>query len=174
MVYQILFTVFLGVVSLTLFVWTVSNIVSVLFGAPAISSPSSMGWKKFANKDKTFLDLGCGGGMVLLRAAPYFGHVYGIEASPAYYLLSKWRTRKLTNVTVIFGNFFMGSWPKVDYIYCYLLERPMRQLRSRLIAANTVTMSLSFPIPEWEADEMIRDMHRNLYVYYPPLEGRQK
>lgn len=174
MVIQTLLLLLVGILTFTLLLWTISNVVSVFFGAPAISSPPSMGWKKFADPTKTFLDLGCGSGTVLLRAAPYFHHVYGIEASPAYYLLSKWRTRHLSNVTVMFGNFFTEKWPKTDYIYCYLLDRPMRQLRPRLIDADTTVLSLLFPIPGWSTDIVIRDAHRNLYVYQPPLARLQK
>lgn len=170
MIYELFYIAFLGLVAIGLFLWMVSNLVSVLLGAPAISSPPSMGWKKFADPTKTFLDIGCGGGTVLLRAAPYFKHVYGIEGSPMYYLVSKYRTRHLPNVTVLFGNFFYKQWPKVDYIYCYLLTDLVKKLKPKFIAANTPVMSLCFQIVGWESSEQLKEVHRTLHVYYPPFK----
>src|SRR5688500_13589 len=103
MIYLVLIGYFIVLVLLLLWQW--SNIYSVIIGAPAISSPKHDFLTQFADKDKTFLDLGCGVGSMCLRAAPHFKHVYGIELSPMYYLVSKWRTKKRKNITIIYGNF---------------------------------------------------------------------
>lgn len=164
---EIIYLVLAGALSLSVFLWAVSSAVSVFLGAPAISSPVHDGWKTFADKEKTFLDLGSGSGLVCFRAAPYFKHVYGIEGSPFYYIVSRWRTRKLKNVTIIFGNFMWRSWPKTDYIYCYLLDKPLRQLKTKLSLSPATVMTMSFAIDGWQADQEIKDNHRTLHVYRP-------
>lgn len=174
MIYQVIGITLLCLVAFALFFLLLANTIASLYGAPPLSSPRNLGWQKFADPNKTFLDLGCGSGEVLLRAAPHFKHVYGIEASPLHYYISKWRTRKQTNISVIFGNFFTNQWPEVDYIYCYLLDRPMERLRSRFATSGATILSLCFPIPKWEIDETIVEADRSLYVYKPALERAVK
>ncbi len=142
-----------------------SNVMSHTAGAPAISSPKHRLWLSFARKDKTFLDLGSGLGSVCLAAAPHFKHVYGIEFSPWYYLVSCWRTRSVSNITIFYGSMFEVEWPKVDYIYCYLLPGLMKRLRSRLIKSGATILCLSFPVPDQEPDRILTEAGRKLYVF---------
>lgn len=158
-----LIVILLGVIGLL--VWQVSNLVSVVLGAPAVSSPKHDLLSEFADKDKTFLDLGCAGGKVVIAAAPLFKHVYGVEASPFYYLLAKWRTRKLKNVTVIYGNFFTLNWPNVDIIYCYLLPPLLEKLQPKLKASNATVLSFGFCIKEWAPKQTINKNSQKLFVY---------
>lgn len=140
----------LFILALVLLFWQGSNFVSMLLGAPPVSSPTRDFLKQFADSNKTFLDIGCGAGAILLQASLLFKHVYGIEASPFYYLLAKWRTRKLKNVTIIYGNFFKLNWPKVDYIYCYLLPALLEKATPKLRAQKATILSLGFAIPNWK------------------------
>jgi hypothetical protein len=146
---------------------TVSNIISMRLGAPAISSPNVDHWKKFASKEKTLLDLGCGLGSMCVRAAPYFKEVYGIEYSPWYYFLATLRTRNLPNVTIIRGNFFETPWPKVDYIYCYLFPELITKLSPLLKRSKATVLSLSFQNKDDKPDEIIEQGNKKMYVYAP-------
>ncbi len=157
-------SIYFVIVSL-LFFWQVSNLLSVLYGAPAISSPKHELWKKFADKEKTLLDLGCGIGSVCLRAAPHFKHVYGIEYSPMYYFISKLRTRKNRNVTILYGNMFRRSWPKVNYIYCYLMPNTLGKLKNKLESSGAIILSYAFRIPGRESREIVHREKMALYVY---------
>jgi SAM-dependent methyltransferase len=156
----------LFIVLLLLF-WQVSNFLSMWLGAPAISSPKIDLWRGFAHKEKTFLDLGCGLGSVCLRSAPHFKHVYGIEFSPWYYLLARLRTRRIENVTIIYGNFFIVDWPKTDYVYCYLLPELLVKMKSKLAWSNATILCQSFPIKGWQPIETLEKGDRKLFVYEP-------
>lgn len=162
---QLVFSIFALIVAALLCFWMAGNIISVLLGAPALSSPSSDGWKKYADKHKTFLDLGSGSGEMCLRAAPYFKHVYGIEGSPWYYLLSRYKCRKEENITILFGDFYRLKWPRVDYIYCYLMDSPVKRLKPFLERSGAIVLSLSFSIEDWKEIERIKKDNRTLYVY---------
>lgn len=163
MIYLVI-AVYLIVVAVLL-LWQFSNLYSAKLGAPAISSPRHELWKEFSSPNKTFLDLGCGVGSVLLRVSPHFKHVYGIEYSPWYYLVSKLRTRKRANITVCYGNFFTLEWPPVDYIYCYLLPGVLEHLKPRLAKSRATVLSYAFPIPGWPAKRVVKQDKRTLYVY---------
>lgn len=153
------------VVAAALLFWQLSTIISVLLGAPAVSSPKSEGWINLADKRKTVIDLGCGAGTVLIRMSPHFKHVYGMEGSPWFYFVSRWRTRNLNNVTVIFGNFFYTAWPKTDFVYCYLLTHMVTKLKPLFKTTDATIMSLSFPIDGWQPSRTVKDNHRTLYIY---------
>jgi SAM-dependent methyltransferase len=150
---------------LTLLFLLFSNIFSHLIGAPAISSPPHQLWKEFADPEKSFLDLGCGRGLVCQAAAPHFKHVYGIEYSPWYYLASRWQTRQLKNVTIIYGNILTAPWPPTDYIYCYLLPGFLKKIKILLKQSQARLLSLSFQVEGWQPKQVIEGNGKKLYVY---------
>ncbi len=157
--------VFVLIIAITLLIWQVSNLISIMLGAPAVASPRHELLKEFADPNKTLLDLGCADGNVVISAASLFKHVYGIEASPFYYWLARWKTRKLKNVTIIYGNFFTVDWPHTDYIYCYLLPPLLEKLEPKLKEANTTVLSFGFKIKDWKPKKTIENPDQKLFVY---------
>lgn len=155
----------LSLLVLILLFWQISNMLSALYGAPAVSSPHHDFLKSFANKQKTFLDLGCGNGSLCLRAAPHFKKVYGIEFSPFYYLIARLRASRYSNVTILYGDFLTKPWPKTDYIYCYLLPALLTKLGPKLKQSQATVLSYGFAIPNWKANKMLRSDSKNLFVY---------
>ena len=157
----------LAILALAFFIfWQISNIISLALGAPAVSSPQHRFLTMIGKTSgKTLLDLGCGNGVVCLKAAPLFRQVYGVEYSPFYYYVAKWRTRHVKNVTIIRGNFFTMQWPQVDFIYCYLFPELLHKLEHRIDATGATVLSLSFPIPQKKESQVIASEGYKLYVY---------
>lgn len=174
MIAYFLLALLLLVVGVLVF-WQYSNVKSALLGAPAISSPHHHLLKWVARSDQTWLDLGCGNGSVCVRLAPLVKQVYGIEYSPFYYLVARWRTRKLKNVTIIYGDMMRMDWPPVDIIHCYLLRPLLEKMKDKLAASGAVVVCLAFPVTGWQADEILSDNSRQkLFVYKSPQSGLEK
>lgn len=100
-----------------------------------------------------------------VRLAPHVKQVYGIEYSPFYYWVARWRTRRLRNVTIIYGDFFAENWPKSDVIYCYLLPVMLERLRDRLEKSPAILACLSFPVPDRKPDQVLTEAGYRLYIY---------
>jgi SAM-dependent methyltransferase len=155
---------------LGLLAWQASNIISMALGAPAISSPRNNFWPELVARDsslykKSIIDLGCGAGSACIAMAPHFRRVYGMEFSPFYFLLAKWRTRKLKNVTIIFGNILKAPWPKTEYVYCYLLSPVMAALLPRFNEEQRIVLSLTFPIQGANHGSLLEKDDKKLWIY---------
>lgn len=155
---------------LALLIWQFSNLYSLWLGAPAVSSPAHRLWLQLATKDQVWLDLGCGSGSFCLAAAPYVQHIYGLERSPFYYWLSRWRTRHVTNITILQMDMHRGAWPRADVIYCYLYPDLLGRLDERLRQVPSLVLSYAFPIPGRRAKRIIEPSpgsgrSASLYVY---------
>lgn len=166
----ILILVAYAMIVVALVAWQISNLLSAWYGAPPISSPRHELWRDYADADKTFLDLGCGSGTLCLRAAPHFRHVYGMERSPFYYVVSWLRSWRYKNITIIYGNMLTRPWPVTDYIYCYLMPELLGQLRPKLQQSKAVILSYAFPIPQLKPSKVIKQQGKQLFVYR--FEGR--
>jgi len=82
---------------------------------------------------QTLLELGSGDGRVLVAAAKRGLNVVGIELSPVLVVVSWLRTRRYRKqVKIIWGNYFVGSWPKADAIFTFMIGRQMTKLDSRI------------------------------------------
>ena len=158
MIWLILLYIIFLIVGLVLLFWQLSSFISLVAGAPYLTSPlTKKDWPKLIEEVKniskpskkdssTFLDLGSGDGTICLYASNYFDYVYGIEISPFNYLLSHWRTRKHKNIKIIFGNILQVEWPKVDLIYCYLLPKFLKKIQPLLIKSKADIICLDFEI----------------------------
>jgi SAM-dependent methyltransferase len=81
----------------------------------------------------TVVDLGCGNGKFLVAASPFCKQAIGYELSFPTYLMAKFRTRKLKNVTIKYKNFWKEDFSKTDVIFCFLLLRLMPDVESSII-----------------------------------------
>lgn len=78
---------------------------------------------------QTMLELGSGDGRVLVAAAKRGINVVGIELSPVLAIISWLRTRRYRKrVRIIWGNYFMVSWPPADAIFTFMIPRQMGKL----------------------------------------------
>lgn len=153
------------ILALFLLFWQISNFISIGLGAPAVSSPKHQLWQRFAGPQATFLDLGCGIGSVVLAAAPHFKHVYGMEYSPFFYIVSRFRTRRHKNITILYGNILTADWPKTTAIYCYLMPALLEKLTPRFQSQSATVLSLAFPIPGLTPHQTIQERRPALYIY---------
>lgn len=125
------------------------------------------------------LDLGSGTGSLLLplaRLRPDCTFI-GMETAPAPYLISRLRTRNLSNVTITRDDFFASSWNSYDLIYSFLSPVPMKQIwdkASREMTEHCMLVSNSFTIAGIEPTAIIDvDDARStrLYVYRRSSSG---
>ncbi len=78
---------------------------------------------------QTMLELGSGDGRVLVAAAKRGIKVVGIELSPLLVAVSWFRTRRYRkNVKIIWGNYFLVTWPPADGIFTFMIPRQMAKL----------------------------------------------
>jgi SAM-dependent methyltransferase len=102
------------------------------------------------------LDLGCGDGRVLLRAATVHGAaVAGVELDPALAASA----RELLRTHGVDGTVMEADFDTVpidaDVVFAYLSPATLQRLRPILGAcpAGTRLVTTGYPVPGWEADE---------------------
>jgi len=102
---------------------------------------------------QTMLDLGSGDGRVLVAAAKRGINAVGIELSPVLLVISWLRTRRYRkHVRIIWGNYFMTTWPSADAIFTFMIPRQMTKLDNKIEAWRTKKpvrlASFAFAIPD--------------------------
>jgi hypothetical protein len=145
-----------AVVFLTLLVSLSLVFPTLLTGVPTLSSSKSeatdvVALLKHAKlpEQAVIIDLGSGWGTLVVALARAFPHasVQGVEMSPFPYLVSRLRTRSLSNVSLRWGNFFRSDLRNADAITCYLMPNPMGpvcDLLDRTIRLGTHVVSNTF------------------------------
>ncbi len=99
----------------------------------------------------TIIELGCGDGRVLLRAAKVGLNAVGYEINPVLFLVSYLRTRRYAKqIRVVYGNFWNKRWPSADAVYVFLLPRLMSKLERKikqesLVKPRVVSFAFRFP-----------------------------
>jgi SAM-dependent methyltransferase len=100
---------------------------------------------------QTLLELGCGDGKVLIAAAQQGIQVVGYELNPILALVAWLRTRRYrSRVRVVWGNFWLCSWPPTEAIFVFLLPRYMSKLDKKCVqyAYRPIKLvSFAFEIP---------------------------
>ena len=111
--------------------------------------------------------MGSGDGRVLLAAAKQGIRAVGYELNPLLVVWTKfitWRHRDL--VVVRWGNFWLASWPEVDGIYVFLLQKYMKKLDNKIVQTypgrNIKLVSLAFTIPGKKPYKQVK----GLYLYH--------
>jgi hypothetical protein len=103
-------------------------------------------------KGQTMLELGCGDGKVLVAAAKRGWNVVGYELNPLlaiFCYIRTWRYRQ--QVRVVWGNFWLGTWPPADGIFGFVLPRYMKKLDKRIVQWHKKPIKLAsfaFAIPD--------------------------
>lgn len=114
---------------------------------------------------QTLLELGSGDGRVLIAAAQAGLNAVGYELNPLLFMLSWFRTRLYRKqIKLIFGNYWLHSWPKCDAIYVFLLPRLMSKLEQKIRAeglANLPVISFAF---KFEDLKPIKEQH-GVFLY---------
>jgi SAM-dependent methyltransferase len=113
---------------------------------------------------QTLLELGSGDGKVLLLAAQAGLNVVGIELNPILVVISRMRTwRYRAQVRVIWGDFWLVTWPECDGVFSFLLDRFMSRLDERMQKIHRPLASFAFEIPGRTATTTRDGIH--LYHY---------
>jgi SAM-dependent methyltransferase len=111
--------------------------------------------------NSVFYDLGCGDGKVVAYIAKKYPGVQcvGIEFSLMPYLLSRYRTRNLPNVTIKHRNFLTEDISQATHIYLYLFPVLMPKLLQKFQAElqnGTKVLSCDFKFPEIVAEHQVK------------------
>lgn len=145
--------VILIILTLTILLWQISNLISVFFGCPYVKTNRDTIKKalKLANikKNDVFYDLGCGNGDVIIEATKMGAKCVGYEISPYYYILSKIRTSRNKNIEIRFRNIKNVDLKYADVIYCYLLPKFLEKLSPKFqneLKPSARLISIGFPI----------------------------
>lgn len=141
----------------------------LLFGAPYL--PTLKKQKLLAlqmldlKPSQLLLELGCGDGGLLKRAAKMGICGVGYELNPIMFLIAKCNTFRVRHMVKIeFGNFWNKKWPEVDGIYVFLLQKYMYRLDKIIIQSkmkNVKVVSYAFKIP----GKKIAQKKAALYLY---------
>jgi len=122
-----------------------------------------------------FLDIGCGDGGLLVRlaAARPDCHFTGVEHAPIPWLIAWLRTRRISNATVRYGDFWRTSLAEYDMVYAFLSPAPMQRLWEKARAEmkpGALLVSNSFTVPEARPMRSLRVKDKRmtrLFLYQP-------
>jgi SAM-dependent methyltransferase len=160
MIYLIIFLIF----ALILLLWQISQMISVISGAPTIYAKNKTIRKAFElaglKQGQTVIDLGCGNAKSLIIAAKeYKAKGIGIEISPFYYLLSKIKVSlsgESKNTRIIFGRFQKAEryLKSANIVYLYLFEELLAKIEPWLfqtVKPGTKVVSVGFKFAKRKA-----------------------
>ncbi len=116
--------------------------------------------KKPLKQEAIIYELGSGWGTLLIEIAKAFpqAQVIGIEISPLPYIISKLRTRHLSNAKVTRKDYFKENLSHASAITSYLMTPAMKPLMEKLDAelqAGTPVVSIAFLYHERKAIQTI-------------------
>ena len=131
----------------------------IFFGAPYL--PTLRAQKEAAldllqlESGQTLIELGSGDGTMLIAAAERGLKAVGYELNPILVIVSYIRTFKYRKyVRVIWGNYWVHTWPRTDGIYVFLLDRFMEKLDKKIVQnypeQKIKLASHAFKIPDRE------------------------
>jgi len=146
--FLVMFIVVIGCLSLV--------VVQLLTGVPSLSSSvaeaaDAIALLKEANLPQRAIiyELGSGWGALVIALARAFpdAQVRGIEMSPLPYWIARLRTRKMSNVSLVWGNFNKCDLADADAVTCYLMRSPMvklAELFDGMLKPGTSVVSVMF------------------------------
>lgn len=82
----------------------------------------------------TLLELGCGDGRVLVRAARRGIKGVGYELNPILAFVAWLRTRRYgKRVRVVWGDYWYAPWPAAEGVFVFLLDKYMDRLHKKVM-----------------------------------------
>jgi len=125
----------------------------------------------------TVLDPGCGTGSLIIKLAKQFPnhHFVGIEWGKLAYLIAKFKSRNLNNISILQQDMFTYSFKEADIVVCFLMQPLMERFGKKILADGKPGLSVfsnSFYIPNlplYQKFETKRFLFiQNVYVYKLP------
>ena len=131
----------------------------VFRGAPYVPSKRRDVSEAFTNlyavsKNDFLVDIGSGDGVVLHEAAQRGAHCLGYELNPALVVISRFRLRNYSNISVKLADFWRETLPpQTTILYAFSESRDIKKIAKKLQREATrlqkplLFMSYSFEIP---------------------------
>lgn len=151
--------------SIVAVVFSLNALINTLrFGLPFVSTPRwAIEWLRDnleLNDSDVVYELGCGSAPVLAALGRRFPRTtfIGIEIQWWPFLLAKWRTRKLPNVSIRFGDFLKTDLSRATLIYGFFITVMMPKVAKLLEAqlrSGVPVISFGFALPGWSAEKEI-------------------
>lgn len=127
------------------------------------------------------VDAGCGIGTLLIPLAKIFPkHQFvGIEYSYSIYLIAKFRSRNIKNLTIIHKNIFNYSFDDANFIICFLMSSIMESFTKKCtteLKKESYIFSNRFKLIGLEPFETIdlgdKFSYIHLYKFTPKLDNK--
>lgn len=135
-------------------------------GLPYVSTPDwAIDWLvnnlHLSERDHVF-ELGCGDARVLAAIAKQFPKTkcVGIEIQLWPYLLAKWKTRTIPNVTIVHGNIYAHDLAAATVIYGFYITAFVQKLSTYLrqrLKTGTRVFSFGFSLNDWSPVQKIEN-----------------
>lgn len=126
------------------------------------------------NNSKVY-ELGCGDGRFIRELAKSKEvDCIGYEYSLAPYLLAKlFNIFSRKKIKVYYKNFFNENLSEADYIFCYLMPKPMERLEKKFkneLKPGAIVISNTFAIKNWQPNKIINIdkkglLSKKIYIY---------
>jgi hypothetical protein len=100
------------------------------------------------------IEIGCGDARVIAALAQQFptARFVGIEIQWWPFLLAKWRTRKLKNISIVHGDIYKYDLSRAMIVYGFYITNFMDRLRTKLrneLLPGTKVISYGFRFADW-------------------------
>lgn len=125
-------------------------------------------------------ELGSGWGSLVIALAKAFpqAQIRGIELSPLPYWVARWRTRRLSNVSLRRANFFTCDLSDASAVTCYLMIKPMPRVAALLdhsLKPRTPVVTLTFSFRDRQAFSMQRGdgLRGGVALYFWPASMKR-
>lgn len=175
---MIVVVIILVLVLLGFTIWFVIRLIDTLRNklAPDIATPpdalQAIYHQLRLKPDSIMYELGCGDARVLCYCATKApdAQFIGVENGVLQILQAKWKSRKLVNVTIKFGDFRKFDYKKATHFYLYLLPEALELVEPRLPKTSTV-VTCQFALPHKQPDSTVplqppHKLAKKLFVYH--------
>lgn len=111
-------------------------------------------------RGKTFVDLGCGDGRLLVAICQKTGaRGIGFELSRwPFFKASLHAKQSMLPITIRRKNFLKASLSEADAVFCYLFDTAMPRVEQKLqreLKPGATVISYAFPFPNWKPERVI-------------------